>query len=157
MLKSHGISHNPQSYCNPSAISKSHRNRRTVGPEYIEPGASPRPVRSPIAVRFQERTGNCLRRAIRQQSRQRPTDRRLFEQKSRTHPCRHRVRLDHANPTISSSLDHATTQSCQFICNPKSWCNFHAILQSPRNRRTNGPEYIEPEQGIPGQRGRVLD
>ena len=57
---------------------------------------------------------------------------------------RHRVRLDYTNPTISSSLDHATTQYCQSTCNPKSWCNSHAILQSTRNRRTHGPEYIEP-------------
>ena len=45
---------NLQSYSNPLAISKSNRNARTVVPEYIEPGRSPGPNRSPIAPRFHD-------------------------------------------------------------------------------------------------------
>ena len=51
---------NPQSNCNPVAITKYQCNGRTVGPETIEPGRRPGPNRSPIAPGF----GDCA--AIRQ-------------------------------------------------------------------------------------------
>ena len=92
-----------------------------------------RALRSPIAHRFQDLAGidrpQCPRNAITilTQIPQIP----MQSQHKSTEP-----ENDRKQP-ITTSLNYN-------VCNPKSRCNSHAILKSPCNRRTDGPEYIEP-------------